>query len=112
MEIPPQLACHFGPLVQARHLVPAHVRGGKQRVGPLSPGNIHPHRAAGVGHVRRLVSGHFQADVVLGKCDAPDARVDVGLVTAKPQQLRRGEPRRPPGDELAAHFTAIAKAAI
>ena len=52
-----------------------------------------------------MLAGEPQADVVLGQENASDAGVDVGLVLAQPEELRRGEarqravPRQP--DELA-----------
>ena len=53
--------------------------------------DVEQQRARGVGHVDRPLAGQPQPHVVLGQHHVRDARVDVGLVRAQPQQLGRGE---------------------
>ena len=62
-------------------------------VAPAAPGDVEEQRARGVRDVDRALAEELQPDVVLREQDRADARVDVGLVRAKPQELRRGEAR-------------------
>ena len=60
-------------------------------VAPAPVRDVEEQRPRGVGRVDRRLAGQPQADVVLGQQDAADPRVDLGLVAAQPEQLRRGE---------------------
>jgi hypothetical protein len=54
--------------------------------------DVEEQRAGGVRHVDRPLAAQPQPHVVLRQQDVGDPLVDVGLVLAQPQQLRRGEP--------------------
>ena len=59
---------------------------------PTPPRDVEEQRPGGVGRVDRALPGEPEADVVLGEQDVRDPRIDVGLVPAQPEQLRRSEP--------------------
>ena len=60
-------------------------------VRPAPPRDVEEERPGGVGRVDRPLAGQPETHVVLREHDAVDARVDLGLVPAQPQELRRGE---------------------
>ena len=60
-------------------------------LAPAAPGDVEEQRARSVGDVDRPRAGEPEAHVVLGQADARDAGVGVGLVVAKPDDLRGGE---------------------
>ncbi len=68
--------------------------------GPMPAGDVEQRGSGGVRGIRRVPARQFQSDGVLGQQDVLDAGVDVRLVPAYPEQLRRGETcqRRFPGD--------------
>jgi hypothetical protein len=55
--------------------------------------DVEEQRAGGIRHVDRPLAAQSQPHVVLRQQDVGDPLVDVGLVLAQPQQLRRGEAR-------------------
>ena len=67
---------------------------GDDGVAPAPARDVEQQRPRRVGDVGRVLAAEAQADVVLRQQDVRDARVDVGLVAAQPQQLRRGEARQ------------------
>ena len=65
----------------------------QQLAAPPPPRDVEEQRPGGVGGVDRALPGEPEADVVLREQDVRDPRVDVRLVPAQPQELRRGEAR-------------------
>ncbi len=60
-------------------------------VAPAPVGDVEEERPRGVRRVDRPLARQAQAHVVLREHDPVDARVDLGLVAAQPEQLRRRE---------------------
>ena len=60
-------------------------------VAPPPPRDVEEQRPGSVGGVDRALPGEPEADVVLRQQDVRDPRVDVRLVPAQPEQLRRRE---------------------
>ena len=58
---------------------------------PAAPGDVEEQGSGSVGCVDRVHAGQPEPDVVLRQQHVPDARVHIGLVTAQPEELRRGE---------------------
>ena len=80
--------------------LPSTRRGIWARVRPVASsrssdqsraGDVEPERAGGVGHLRDVVAGQAEADVVLGQQHRVDVLEDLRLVLAQPGELRRGE---------------------
>ena len=61
---------------------------------PAPSRDVEQQRPGSVGDVGRVLAAQPQAHVVLGQRDPRDLRVDLRLVAAQPQELRRGEARQ------------------
>ena len=59
---------------------------------PVARGEVEQQRAGAIGLVHRVLAGQPEPHVVLGQQHVGDARPDVRLVVADPDQLGRGEP--------------------
>ena len=84
----------LGRLQRARHPALRHLQRLQHGRREAALGDVEEQRAGGVGDVDRTLAAEPQAHVVLGQQHVADARVDIGLVRAQPQQLRGGEARQ------------------
>ena len=81
----------LGGLVHRRKPVARDLERGEHVVAPAPVRDVEEERSGGVRGVDRPLARQAQADVVLRQRDPADAPVDVGLVSAQPEQLRRRE---------------------
>ena len=65
-------------------------------LAPAPACDVEQERAGGVGDVARALAAQAQADVVLRQQDVGDSGVELGLVAAHPEELRRREARERP----------------
>ena len=86
-----RLTRHLGRLVDTRQRVPGQLEQLEQLVAPAPRRDVEEKGSRGVGHVDRPFAGKSQPHVVLGQEDVGYPPIDVRLVVAHPEQLRRRE---------------------
>ena len=83
------LARHLGRLEHRRQPLGRHLERVQHLVAPAPSGHVEEERAGCVAGVGRLLAGEAQAHVVLREEDVSRTRVELGLVAAHPDELRR-----------------------
>jgi hypothetical protein len=86
----------LGGLMGGREPVGRDLERREDVVAPAPVGDVEKERPRGVRGVDRPLPGETKPNVVLREHHAAYARVDVRLVSAQPEQLRRGEARERP----------------
>ena len=86
-------AADLGRLVRARQPLARDLERVEHLVAPPPVPDVEEERPGRVGRVDRELALELQADVVLRQQDVADPAVDVRLVPAEPEELRRGEAR-------------------
>jgi hypothetical protein len=81
----------LGTLKEAREPGEGDPGGFGDLGGPAAMGDVEEEGSAGLLHVHGELVGEAVADVVLGAEDVGDAREDLGLVVADPEELGEGE---------------------
>src|SRR5439155_11741478 len=83
----------LGRLVDLRQPRTRNLERVEDVVAPAPPTDVQEERPRRIGHVHEVLAGETKADVVLRQADPGDVGVHLWLVAAKPEELRRGEPR-------------------
>ena len=78
---------------QRRHLATRQAALVQQSVGPVALRHVQPQRPGGVRHIGDFLPGHPVAQIILGQQHRGGALKVLRLMTAHPQQLRRGKAR-------------------
>ncbi len=109
-----QPAGDFRTLMQDRHMLDPEPAGREDLLAPATPPHVEPERARTVGDVGRAVAGHSQPHVVLGQQDRARRGEQRRLVTANPEELRRGETghREVAGDRMQIRHGGLELAAL
>ena len=93
-DLRPQPAGDLRTFDQPRHLRAIKPRRTEQRVGPIARGDVQPAGPGRIRHLRDMLPGQPEPQVVLGEQHLGDLLEDMRLVAAHPVELGRGEARK------------------